>query len=487
MHDTHDLILAFLEGDATAEQFDQLQQQLIDSPQARQLYRQTVDHCVDLRNLLRSAAVESHPSESLTPATSPWPWPWRNIGYAAAALIMLTATLTGWLMLMSTPSATPGKSQSPDSAPVAIVANLSSDAKFASSQLPLAPGSNLSASSIRLVAGTMQLMFNSTAMVDLAGPCTVDVTGPNRARLTAGVLEAHVPDRAHGFTVDLPGGMRVVDLGTRFKVVAELAGEVSVHVLEGKVLVIEADGTKRHLGLAQSARWVNGHFAGASRNAILASWDRWSDTNRPYDADTVLAGFGARIDQGSENRVLTGFGSNDGTFGIEGVATAADRRGLLVRHTHRSLTLSFTLINQTGRDYLIESFHFDFAPRRNNASNTGPNAFTLTYLTGGLGPHNTPIASTANLPYHITNNAGSVSDYPDYDLDLSAALSDRVLADGESAQFQLEFSGQTFDDSSSIVDNIAFIGSPVQADDAPVVPAPDVTSSSKDTPKETKP
>ncbi|QNN22182.1 hypothetical protein HED60_07820 [Planctomycetales bacterium ZRK34] len=202
-------------------------------------------------------------------------------------------------------------------------------------------------------------------------------------------------------------------------------------------------------------------LTGVSQAAILASWDEWADANQPYVADDVLAGFSAQIGMNAD-RVISPFGSTDGTFGTVSGATTSDQYAVLVRQTGSALVVDLTLTNNTGIDYTVESIHFDFAPRRNNTSTTsgtGPNSFTLTYLTGGLGPDNTQIAAESDLPYHITANDNNNSDFPDYDYDLSSALSDLILGDGESAQFQLVFSDQTDLNVSSILDNVAIVGS----------------------------
>ena len=70
----------------------------------------------------------------------------------------------------------------------------------------------------------------------------------------------------------------------------------------------------------------------------------------------------------------------------------------------------------------------------------------------------TVIDTQANLAYWIPANANE-SNFPDYDYTLSSSLSDTVLADGESARFTLVFSSQEYDNTSSVVDNIAFVGS----------------------------
>jgi len=110
-------------------------------------------------------------------------------------------------------------------------------------------------------------MFASAATVDLTGPCEFEMTGPNRGRLTSGSLEAFVPENAQGFTVDLPGGWRVVDLGTRFSLSTRQGGETLVAVKDGSVRLEDPSGAFENLTLGQIARI--GH--GSPRRVVVVS------------------------------------------------------------------------------------------------------------------------------------------------------------------------------------------------------------------------
>lgn len=206
----------------------------------------------------------------------------------------------------------------------------------------------------------------------------------------------------------------------------------------------------------------------ASAATTLASWDAWGDTSDAYSADAALTGFTATIDQvgNDTGRVNGSWGSNDGTFGtsLSGAATGAT--SLLVAKTYTD-TLIITLNNNSGQSYQLDSFHFDFAPRKSdNDDDTGTaygfNAFDLTYTSGGLGPASTLIDSQSGLDYVLVASSNQLSNYPDYDFNLADDLSDLVLADGESAVFTLLFSGNSGDSNnvnvSSVLDNVAFQG-----------------------------
>lgn len=204
----------------------------------------------------------------------------------------------------------------------------------------------------------------------------------------------------------------------------------------------------------------------ADAAVLLAGWDDWAATSATaYLPDQTQAGFTATITQGNNrtDRVNASFGSTDDTFGTAPGASTANTPALLVRNQNNEGQLTITLTNNTGVAYLIESIHFDFAARQQDAGSTGYNAFTLTYVSGGLGAAGTQIDSQSSLPYVIFGTTNSSSDYPDYDYALAPALSDITLGSGESATFTLVFSGGNTGNVnvSSVVDNVAVFGSVV--------------------------
>ncbi|MBI1369496.1 MAG: hypothetical protein GC162_12690 [Planctomycetes bacterium] len=116
---------------------------------------------------------------------------------------------------------------------VATLTDFSKDAAFAGGERQL--GDALPSGELFLRSGQAQIMFESTAVVDFSGPCRFEMTGPNRGRLASGSMQAYVPQRAHGFTLELPGGYQVVDLGTRFNVLTGASGNVKLNIDEGAV------------------------------------------------------------------------------------------------------------------------------------------------------------------------------------------------------------------------------------------------------------
>lgn len=214
----------------------------------------------------------------------------------------------------------------------------------------------------------------------------------------------------------------------------------------------------RILPTAAAAAMLLALGANSASAAVIAAWDTWADTTTAYDADILTTGFTATVDSGA-NRVNAGFGSSDGTFGtLSGAGSTLD--GALLPRESDSATFTITLTNSTGSAYSIDSMHFDFEVRNDN----GPDSFVVTYVSGGLGPASTQIGSVTGQTY---NGYGSgLFDFTDYDYTLSSALTDTILANGESAIFTIVFSGAPSASNSSAFDNLAFQGS--------VIPEPSV-------------
>ncbi|MBI1370264.1 MAG: hypothetical protein GC162_16640 [Planctomycetes bacterium] len=117
------------------------------------------------------------------------------------------------------------------------------EATFASTMVEPALGGAIGAGDVSLRSGSAQIMFMSGAVVDLTGPCELNVIDVNHAALLRGSLSAFVRAEARGFTVDLPGGVRLVDLGTRFDAQVSETGAADVIVRQGRVRVVSADGS----------------------------------------------------------------------------------------------------------------------------------------------------------------------------------------------------------------------------------------------------
>lgn len=233
------LLIRMIDGELTANEHAVLVQRLNESRAARDLYREIVlDHAI-LRWRQCPMQSEFQPEPARAPRRyRSYPIP-RFVLALAAALVLIA---TAWFMMPVEPQTqrqtqpqTADSSQG-TSSPVAMLSDVSADAVFADSSAPMNPGNDLSPGPIKLLAGKAQIMFKSTAVVDLAGPCEFEMTGPNQGRLSAGMLNAFVPEHARGFFIDLPDEVRVTDLGTNFDVNVQ-DSRSEIHVLDGIVFV----------------------------------------------------------------------------------------------------------------------------------------------------------------------------------------------------------------------------------------------------------
>ena len=96
------------------------------------------------------------------------------------------------------------------------------------------------AETIRLQQGLLRIDFDNGASMTVEGPAKVELRDLTHAYLHFGVATIHVPESAHGFTVDTADA-EVVDLGTAFGLARDQDGRTHVCVFEGEV---EVDGQR---------------------------------------------------------------------------------------------------------------------------------------------------------------------------------------------------------------------------------------------------
>lgn len=247
MTDPVELISEYLDGCITPARFDALQHWMRDDPQARRrlLTRVVIDqHLREPVNALDTLddAVAWRIRDEEASAGSFRGFRGRWLGAAALAAMVCIAGVIGLFLTMRPPASAPVYRQ--QSASVAMLTD-TENAVFSEDISRMQLGGELRPGPIRLVSGTAQLMFNSTAVVDLVGPCEFEIVGSNRGQLHRGKVRAFVPGRAVGFTVATPHAS-VVDLGTAFNVnVDEQADQTFVRVIEGHVAVIDLNGARQ--------------------------------------------------------------------------------------------------------------------------------------------------------------------------------------------------------------------------------------------------
>lgn len=106
----------------------------------------------------------------------------------------------------------------------------------------LANGTELRDKPHQINAGMVQLVTARGARVVIEAPALFQFESANRLRLTRGRLSADVPPSAKGFTVVTPSG-EAVDLGTRFGVDVPVDGTAEIHVFQGEVIAKASGST----------------------------------------------------------------------------------------------------------------------------------------------------------------------------------------------------------------------------------------------------
>ncbi|QNN20805.1 hypothetical protein HED60_00485 [Planctomycetales bacterium ZRK34] len=244
------LVDRHLDGQSTPAERDQLNAMLHDDSAARD---QFVRFCIEgrvLRESLSAAATAQRSKLNLDMDTTPTLRRSRSVWYSAAAIAAaMIIAVTAWLLL-DAGSKDSNVKPAPTTA-VAMLSDASADAVFAGRSATVRLGQELPIGPIQLTAGTSQVMFKSGAVVDLIGPCSFELIGPNQGRLLAGRLEAYVREEAAGFSVELPDGSRVVDLGTRFSIVLTGDGIAEVRVVEGAVALHRESSGRSAINLPQ--------------------------------------------------------------------------------------------------------------------------------------------------------------------------------------------------------------------------------------------
>ena len=87
---------------------------------------------------------------------------------------------------------------------------------------------------MHLVDGYSEITFDNSAKIVIQSPSTIIIEDNNQVFLQSGKISAVVPPPAKGFLVRT-NGASIVDYGTEFGVIADLAGNTETHVFVGNV------------------------------------------------------------------------------------------------------------------------------------------------------------------------------------------------------------------------------------------------------------
>lgn len=173
--------------------------------------------------------------EKVIPLPSPWAKraPWLAL---AASIVFLVAGVSVGLTLGKKNSA--GQTAQTVVKEIATVATLTQTkaCRWESSALPTVEGARLSAGKLALTDGLATIRFDTGAIVTLEAPGELEIVRQDLCILHRGMLTAHVPHEAIGFTVETANA-KVIDHGTDFGISAGTTGQAHVQVFDGEVEV----------------------------------------------------------------------------------------------------------------------------------------------------------------------------------------------------------------------------------------------------------
>ena len=176
---------------------------------------------------------------------------------------------------------------------------------------------------------------------------------------------------------------------------------------------------------------------------VIATWDNWNDQNGSLDADRTFAGFSASLSGDAIRDIQSLEGAIDGTFGSLSAPAASitDSRFRMERtgqfnnntefHLSTSRTLTATVTNNSGADSQLSGVFFDLF-----ATNGSYNSWTVEQNGVVLG-------TSGPIVEDIWTDADVIFETP------------VAIAEGETVELDIIFSGATLGNSSTRLDNFA--------------------------------
>tara|TARA_R110002096_G_scaffold4501_19_gene21176 strand:- start:10159 stop:11505 length:1347 start_codon:yes stop_codon:yes gene_type:complete len=213
----HQLMVAYLVGEISKEEFSELEGILESSAEARELFHHSCRIDTRLRREAGNPVEADRPAERKIISVLFHPITWSAVAAAMVWLAMLV-----W---------------SQRSQPQIVAELISAEDASWESSLPTEPGSKLTRGYLKLMEGIATIRFRSGAEMMLEAPAKLTIKGPMRAKLVSGSAVMNVPESAIGFLLETPDG-HVVDHGTAFAVsVAGGKSRSTFEVIDGEIAV----------------------------------------------------------------------------------------------------------------------------------------------------------------------------------------------------------------------------------------------------------
>ena len=250
-----ELMRRCLDGEATDEEFAELEELLRSDPEFRKDYLRYVNVDFALTALPKNAEQSasrrgSDPSEHSRRQVLSWRRIHGLAGWVSAAVAILL--LAGMLIHQAidddrdeTPLQMAGENvvepAEVNDSGVAVLTRVAGLQGGTSKDWRV--GETIPPGSMAWDAGIMQLEFYCGAMVVVEGPAEIEILDESRVVCRLGRLRAHVPEPARGFAVLAPS-FELVDLGTEFGLNILEDGATEVHVFHGKVELYDVESKR---------------------------------------------------------------------------------------------------------------------------------------------------------------------------------------------------------------------------------------------------
>lgn len=239
-------IFRLLDGELDQAEVAQLDAELRKDPEARRLYLEyaQLHSALESRCVARSQIGQS-PLFSMEKLLARQRRRMMKGALLAAAAIVLISLTTLWLMVAQRRTATLARFE--------VAPN--SDFSLTHSGEDHGPAANTlrAGSRLRLKSGVMEGKFGSGVRFVVEAPCDLRVLTEGRIAMDEGTGWFEVPSSAVGFTVETRR-FTVVDLGTRFGIVARSGKGHEIHVAKGRVEVRAGEENKLILSAGQARR-----------------------------------------------------------------------------------------------------------------------------------------------------------------------------------------------------------------------------------------
>lgn len=244
MNDPALAMAAYLEGALSPADTDALARAIREDPAVADIVsemmmvdthlRERTHRPTSVARIARSIAATQAASNEPAPVEAPATYRFRGAVALVAAAIAVAAAVVGIGWLTSDVEEKP----QPKFANVVYAEDVQWDSE------PAIAGEDIVGRRVAIGGGKLDLMFDSGAMVNVSGATQMWITNPMRVSMQSGRARIVCPRSAVGFTVALPSGLQIEDLGTEFELRIDDAGIARLFVHDGKVAATDTTGLR---------------------------------------------------------------------------------------------------------------------------------------------------------------------------------------------------------------------------------------------------